>query len=111
MAVAVDARGQQHDRVDHPSALADLHRQRIGGDERERAGRIEWPVPEVVDDAVEVGRHPRDLRLRERVDPEGLDQLVHPPGRDPGQVAVRDHGDQRRLGPFATLQICGWSGE
>jgi hypothetical protein len=89
VAVAVDAGGQQHNRVDHASALADLHRQRVGGDERERPGRIQWPMPEVVNNLVEVGRHPRDMRLRERVDAEGLEQLVHPAGRDPGQVAVR----------------------
>ena len=38
VAVAVDAGGHQHDGVDHPAAFADLHRERVGGDERERAG-------------------------------------------------------------------------
>ena len=38
------------------------------------------------------------------MDPEGLDQLVHPAGRDPGEVAVRDHRDQCGLCAFAALQ-------
>ena len=53
---------------------------------------------------VEVGGHPRDLRLRQRGDPQALDELVHPPGRDAQQVAGRDHADQRRLGPLAALE-------
>jgi len=38
------------------------------------------------------------------MDPEGLDQLVHPPRRDAGEVVVRDDGDQRGLRAFAALQ-------
>ena len=38
------------------------------------------------------------------MDPQRFDQLVHPPRGDPGQVTVRDHGDQRSLGAFAALQ-------
>ena len=61
-------------------------------------------MAELLDVLVELGGHPRDLRLRQRVDAEGLDQLVHPPGGDAGEVAVRDHGDQRGLGPLAALE-------
>jgi len=102
--VAVDAGGEQHDGVDHPAALADLHRQCVGGDEGERAGGVEGPVAELLDVLVEVGCHPGHLRLRQRVDPERLDQLVHPPGGHAGEVAVRDHGDQRGLGALASFE-------
>jgi len=53
---------------------------------------------------VELGGHSRDLRLRQRVDAEGLDQLVHPPRGHPGEVAVGDHGDQRGLCALAALE-------
>ncbi|GAA5210772.1 hypothetical protein GCM10025774_29090 [Microbacterium kyungheense] len=79
-------------------------RQGVGGDERERAGVTERTVPELFDGLVEVRRHPRHLGLGQRMDPEGLDELVHAPGGDAGEVAVRDHSDQRGLGPFAALE-------
>lgn len=41
VAVAVDAGGHQHDGVDHPAAFADLHGERVGSNERERAGVCE----------------------------------------------------------------------
>jgi len=47
--------------------------------------------------------HPGDLGLRRGVDAEGLDQLVHPPGGDPGRVAVGCGGDQGGLGALAAL--------
>lgn len=34
----------------------------------------------------------------------GLDELVHPPGADPGEVADRDDGDQGGVGPLAVLE-------
>ena len=102
--VAVDAGREQHDGVDHAAALADLHRQRVGGHEGERPGGVEGPVAELLDVLVEVGGHPRHLGLRQRVDAQGLDQLVHPPGGHPGEVAVRDDGDQRGLGALAALE-------
>ncbi|VOI55323.1 Uncharacterised protein [Streptococcus pneumoniae] len=97
VAVSVDPGGQQHHGVDHAPALADLHAQRIGGHERERAGHPERAVAEGLDLLVELGGHPGDLGLGQGVDAQSLDQLVHPSGRDPGEVAVSDHGDQRRL--------------
>ena len=42
--VAVDAGGQQDDGVDHAAAFADLHRQGVGGHERERPSVIQRPV-------------------------------------------------------------------
>jgi len=104
VAVAVDAGSQQHHGIDDAAAFADLHRQRVGGHEREGAGRAEGPVAEVLDELVEVGGHPGDLGLRQRVDPQRLDELVHAAGADAGEVAVRDHGDQRGLGSFAALE-------
>ena len=61
VAVAVDAGGQQDDGVDDPSALADLHRQRVGGDEREGAGLVQGAVAELLDVLVEIGCHAADL--------------------------------------------------
>ena len=58
VAVVVDAGGEQDDCVDHASALADLHRERISGDEGERTGLVEGPVAEVLDDHVELFGHP-----------------------------------------------------
>lgn len=62
VSVAVDTGGQQHHRVDHPPAFADLHRQRVGGHERERAGGIQWSMAELFDLLVELAGHPRYLR-------------------------------------------------
>ena len=104
VAIAVHAGGQQHRGVDDPAALADLHRQRIGGDEGERASGIEGTGAKLLDVLVELGGHPRDLRLRQRVDAEGLDQLVHPPRANASEVAVRDDGDQRGLCALAALE-------
>ena len=53
---------------------------------------------------VEVLGHAGDLRLGQRVDAQGLDELVHAAGGDPGEVAVGHDGDQGRLGPLAALQ-------
>ena len=102
--VAVHASRDEDHGVDDPAALADFHGEGVGGDERERAGVVEGAVAELVDVLVEVCRHPGHLRFGQRVDSEGLDELVHPPGRDPGEVAVRDDGDQRGLRSFATLE-------
>lgn len=102
--VAVDAGGEQDDGVDDPAAFADLHGERVGGHERERPGRIQRTVPEVLDRRIQVGSHPGDLGLAERVDAQGLDQLVHPPRAHAGEVAVRDDGDQRGLCSFAALE-------
>ena len=103
MPVSVDAGGDQDVGVDHPAALADLHRQRVRGQERVRA-LVQGPGAEVLDVGVELLGHHRDLRLRQPGDAEGLDQLLHPPGRDPEQVAGRHHRGQRPLGPPAALE-------
>ena len=61
-------------------------------------------MPERRDLLIEVFGHAGDLGLGQRVDAESFDQLVHPAGGDPGQVAVRHDGDQRGFGPLATLE-------
>jgi len=80
VAVAVDAGRHEAHGVDDTSALTDLHRQRVRGDERERASLVQWAVSEGGDGLVEVGGHARHLGLRQPIDAEGLHQLVHPPG-------------------------------
>ncbi len=104
VSVSVDAGRDEHDRVDHPAALTDLHREGVGGDESERPRITQGAMPELVDVLVEVRGHPRHLRFREGVDPEGLHELVHPAGRDAGEIAVRNDSDQRGLGPFPALE-------
>lgn len=61
-------------------------------------------MAELFDVLAEIGSHPGDLRLGQRVDAELLDELVHPPGGDPGEVAVGHPGDQRGLRALAALQ-------
>jgi len=63
VSVGVDAGGHHHRDLDHPAALADLHRQRVSGQERVRAG-VEGSFAEVADQGVEVAGHHRALRLR-----------------------------------------------
>ena len=89
LAVAVRGDPGRDQRVDpdDPAAFADLQHQRVGRDEGERP--VEAAGPELLDMSVEVLRHLRDLTLAQPGDAEGLDQLVHPPGRDPEQVAGR----------------------
>ena len=47
--VTVDAGRDEDDGVDHPAAFADLHRQRVSSDERERAGLVEGSMAELRD--------------------------------------------------------------
>lgn len=99
----VHAGRHQHGDLDHPAALTDLHRQGVRGDERVRAG-IQRAGAERGDLLVEVARHLRHLRLRQPGDPQGLHEVLHPPRRDPEQVAGRDDRGQRGLRPAAALQ-------
>ena len=104
MPVTVHAGGQQDDGVDHPAALADLHGQRVGGDECEGAGLVQGAVAELLDVLVQRLRHPADLRLRQTVDAQGLHELIHPTRGDTGEIAVRDDRDQGGLGALAALE-------
>src|SRR5699024_11751380 len=89
---------------DHAPALADLHGQRVGRDERERPGLVQGAVAKLLDLLVQRLRHPADLGLRERVDAEGLHELIHAAGGDTGEVAGRDDRDQRGFGALAPLE-------
>ena len=81
VAVGVVGGGDQGVHVDHTAVLADLDRQRVDPDERVRPG-IEWALAERGDLGVEMGCHLRDLRARQRLDPELLGEALHPPGAD-----------------------------
>lgn len=61
MAIAVDPGGQQDRRFDDLLVLPDLDRQRISGDEGERAGLVQAAVPERSDLLVQVCGHAGDL--------------------------------------------------
>ena len=102
--VAVDAGRNEHDSVDDAPVLADLHRQRVGGDERERPDLTERASTERRDLLIEVGSHPRDLRRGQRRDPQTRHQFVHPARGHAKQIAGRHHADQRSLGPLAPLE-------
>ena len=68
------------------------------------AGVAQGPVTEGGDVLVELSRHTRDPRLRQRADAQGAYQLVHTSGAGSCQVGVGEHRDQRGLGPFAALE-------
>jgi hypothetical protein len=102
-AVPVDADGVHDADVDGAAALAALDHQRVESDVRVRRA-VERPGTEVLNDLVEALRQPRDLALRHPLDPELLHQLLDPPGRDTGQVGIRDHRHERLLRPAPRLQ-------
>ena len=62
------------------------------------------PAPEALDLRVQLGAEAADLALADPLQPQGLDQLVHPPRRDPAHVRLLHHRHQRPLGPRARLQ-------
>jgi collagen type II alpha len=98
--ISVHPGREQGVHVDHPAVLADFHRESVDPHERVGAG-LERAGPERSDLGIEVGGHLADLRARQRLDPELLGQLLHPPGRDPEQIRGRDDSDQGLLGPAA----------
>ena len=56
--IAVDPGRDQHHGVDDTATLADLHRQRVSDDERERPCGVQRPVTALPDVLVELGSHP-----------------------------------------------------
>ena len=101
--VGVDPGRDHHCDGDHPAALADLLGQRVHPHIGVGAG-VQRPGAERLDLRVQHLGHPGHLRLGDPGDAERLDQLVHPPGRDPEQVAGGDHADQRLLGAAPAVQ-------
>ena len=83
VAVTVDPGGDEHDGVDDPAVLTDLHRQRIRRHEGERPGLTQGAGPKRGHLLVKIGGHPRDLGLRQARDAQGLHELVHPGGSRP----------------------------
>jgi hypothetical protein len=101
--VSVHAGREQGVHADDAAALSDLQHQRVGGEERVRAG-VQRPGPEVLHHRVQLGGHHRHLRLAQPGDAESLDQLLHPPRADPEQVAGRHHRGEGCLRAAAALQ-------
>ena len=81
VAVGVDPGGDQGVHVHDPAGLADLDRERVDPDVRVRAC-VERALPKRGDLGVKVRGHLRDLRARQRLDPELLGEALHSPGAD-----------------------------
>ena len=102
LAVAIAAHGDRvHDAgVDGAAAFAALDLERV--EHQVGVGPLlEWPGAELLDELVERARQARDLAFRHPLDPELPDELLDPPGRDPGQIGVGDHRHERLLRPPA----------
>src|SRR5918994_863279 len=66
---------------------------------------LEWPVPERVEGAVELGADPRDLALADAgADPEGLHQVIDLAGAHTVDVGLHHHREQGPVDPPAPLQ-------
>ena len=97
VAVGVDPARDRGADVDHPATLAAALGQSVDPDPGGGTA-VERPVAEVLDHPLQALGHHRDLRLREPLDAQGLDQALDPPGGDPGQVGPGDHGHHRPFG-------------
>src|SRR5215212_7135125 len=87
--------------VDHAAAVAHLLDLRV--QEHVGVAALQRPGPERVDVLIERAADAADLTLA-HPQPEALDQLVDPPGRDAADISLLDDGQQRLLGPPARLQ-------
>jgi len=87
--------------VDHAPAVADLLDLRI--QEQIRVGALQRPRPERLHVLIERLADPADLALA-HPQPQALDQLVHPPRRDPADVRLLHHRQQRLLRAPARLE-------
>ena len=106
-AVGGDPGGDHHRLGHHPPVDPGLA---VGGvEEHVGVGDLgQRPVPERPDLLVEVRADPRDLGLADPgVGAERLDQVVDLPGRDPVQVGLHHHREQRLVDPPATFQQRG----
>ena len=100
--------GRDHDRLGHhPTVHPGLA---VGGvEEHVRVGDPgQRPVPERPDLLVEVRADPGDLGLADPgVGAQRLDQVVDLPRRDPVQVGLHDHREQRLVDPAPALEQRG----
>ena len=105
----VDARGSRAARsrarharspapCDHAAAVADLLD--LGVEEQVRVAALQRPRPERLDVLIQRRADPADLALGDP-QPEALDQLIDPPGRDAADVGLLDDGQQRLLRALA----------
>ena len=86
---------------DHAAAVADLLD--LGVEEQIRVAALERAVPERLDVLIQRRADPAHLRARDP-QPERLDQLVDPAGRNAAHIGLLDNRQQRLLGTPARLQ-------
>ena len=105
--VGGDAGGDHHRLGHHPPVHPGLAVGRV--EEHVRVGDPgQGPVPERADLLVEVRADPRHLGLADPgVRAQRLDQVVDLPGRDPVQVGLHDHREQRLVDPAPALEQRG----
>ena len=106
-AVGGDAGGDHHRLGHHPAVDPGLAVGRV--EEHVRVGDVgQGPVPERADLLVEVRADPGDLGLGDPgVGAQRLDQVVDLAGRDPVQVGLHDHREQRLVDPPPPLEQRG----
>src|SRR5947209_7493880 len=90
----VDAVGDDHALSDDPAAVFDLLD--LGIDEEVGVTALQRPLAKRLDLVVEQARDPADLRAADP-QPEALDELIDPPGRDAADIGLLNNGDQRLL--------------
>ena len=103
IALGVDPDRDQRVHVDHPTLLADLETRASAATNvygPPSSGRLR-NASTAVSSSLAITD---DLRLRQAGDPQGPHELVHPPRRNPQQVAGGHHRGQCPLGAFAAFQ-------
>ena len=106
-AVGGDAGGDHHRLGDHPAVDPGLA---VGGvEEHIGVGDLgQRPVPERADLLIEVRTDPGDLGLGDPgVRTQRLDEVIDLPRRNPVQVGLHDHREQRLVDPSATFEQAG----
>ena len=98
------ADGDDHRQRHDAPVLARLH---VGGVDPDVAIDVERPVEKGLDALVDIGAEPADLALGHAAHPQRPDQVVHPPGRDPVDVCLLDHRDQRPVDAAPRVQEPG----
>ena len=89
----------------HPAVLAHLDEGGVQPDVG--VGPVERAGAEALHLGVQLGAQPADLALADPLQPQRLDQVVHPPRRDALHVGLLHHRHQRPLRPRARLQQRG----